>query len=487
MTTVGGRASTDATVAHVMLRLGDLPSWLRDASDPTQVATSLIAAIPELLSGTLELLACDVRRMRFRQDTWVGTYRIDLEEAASGRTSRVNLRAELVPPGRPLPEASAGPSRPFGAEGSSMVLPELRVGIMAEPPDALPALGVLTDPEGARALLQRAITQGSRHYAGIRIVSCSPEVMRYNPGSRCTVRYRLELPPEQQSAWPAMVVAKTHHGGKGANAYKGMCALWSSPLGRSTVVRIAEPLAFIPEDNVLVQGPVPGSRTLEDLLKELLRSPGQLDRPAFERIRGVVSKVALGLAELHGCGVSLGETVAWADVLAEIGDRLVRLAAVAPVLEDAVEPLLATLVVTSEDNPADPAVPSHGTFRPAQVLLHGDEIGFIDFDGFCQAEPAMDVALFRATLRDRGLRALPKSTLANTSARRRGFEVIDELCDVFLEAYESAAPLSRRRVALWEGLELLSLVLGCWTKAKVELLDDRLELLRRHLVASGLR
>jgi aminoglycoside phosphotransferase (APT) family kinase protein len=65
-----------------------------------------------------------------------------------------------------------------------------------------------------------------------------------------------------------------------------------------------------------------------------------------------------------------------------------------PELAGGAAPLLARVEDLAGRHPADPAVPAHRSFRPAQVLLADGRIGFIDFDGICQAEPAIDVALF---------------------------------------------------------------------------------------------
>ena len=42
------------------------------------------------------------------------------------------------------------------------------------------------------------------------------------------------------------------------------------PVARDGVVTLAEPLAYLPEDRVLVQGPVPEACTLKDLAREAL-------------------------------------------------------------------------------------------------------------------------------------------------------------------------------------------------------------------------
>jgi Ser/Thr protein kinase RdoA (MazF antagonist) len=129
------------------------------------------------------------------------------------------------------------------------------------------------------------------------------------------------------------------------------------------------------------------------------------------------------------------------------------------------------------------AVPSHGSFRPAQVVIgeHG-AIGFIDFDSFCMAEPAADCALFCASLRDTGLRTLREARGGSDAGH---LARLDALTAAFLDAYAGMAPLSRERVELWEALDALTGVLHCWTKVKLGRLPYRLALLRHALDRAG--
>jgi hypothetical protein len=123
------------------------------------------------------------------------------------------------------------------------------------------------------------------------------------------------------------------------------------------------------------------------------------------------------------------------------------------------------------------------------VLIYKGQIGFIDFDGFCQAEPALDLALFLGKIRDIGLsaskddeddvpidREVLLAWLAETEA----------ICETFLAEYERHAPVSRQRIALWEALDLFTLVQHCWTKVKPVRLNINMLLLERHLHVSGL-
>ena len=47
--------------------------------------------------------------------------------------------------------------------------------------------------------------------------------------------------------------------------------------------------------------------------------------------------------------------------------------------------------------------PAHGGFKSSQLLFHSDQVFVVDFDGFCMADAALDVGYFLAYLRPSGL------------------------------------------------------------------------------------
>jgi aminoglycoside phosphotransferase (APT) family kinase protein len=138
--------------------------------------------------------------------------------------------------------------------------------------------------------------------------------------------------------------------------------------------------------------------------------------------------------------------------------------------------------------PSDPLVPTHGTFRPAQVLLDQGQIGFIDFDSFCQAEPAMDLALFMVATIDMGMSAVsPEESSATepaiNSERMDRLIQLEAIADRFLAHYAALRPVSRQRVAVWEALNILELVLRSWDRVKPMRLNHTILMLERHLRA----
>jgi hypothetical protein len=459
------------------------PEWLGPAGHPEPVRAALERHTPEFASGALEIRDLAVKRMRLKkgQDGWTGQYEVTAG-APGAEPHAVMLFARLIPPGLPEPKFT-GASGAFGDPAWRCYLPELRLELQAQPADpALPALPLLTDPAEARVLLERGIRACSPAYADISIQSCAIKHLRYKPGSRATVVYDLQYAPEHAGrAWPPIVVAKTYSGSKGQNAYDGMAALWASPLAQADRVTIAEPLAYLPELKVLVQGPIYEEQTLEDLLKSAVNAAtpealGQLDE--------YMLKTAAGLAALHQSGVTYGETISWEDELAEVREVIERLAGMIPQLADAAEPLLQHLEALAAEIPADPALPAHRAFRPAQVLIHKGAIGFIDFDGFGQSEPALDLSRFLRKTRALGLDAA--KTDPNSAAGVERLAQMEAICESFLRAYEARQPISRQRIALWEALDLLTLVLYCWTKIEPERLKANMLLLERHLRVSGL-
>lgn len=425
-----------------------------------------------------------------------------------GQSQVISLEGTLLPPGATEPPM-AGAQSPFRmtranqagrdliAESWCCYLPDLRLALHSQPQETeLAALPQLLDPKQARRLLEESMRVGgaAATHGELQIAACTPKVMRYKPGNRCTVLYHLEhRVPTHEQGWPEVVVAKTYNGEKGRNAFAAMQALWDSPLQRSATVTIAEPLAYVPVLNVLVQGPIQQEATLKEAIRQMLHAPQGPTPAAWDDVVGYLRKTAIGLAELHRCGVQYGTTITWEDELADFYAQRAALAAPLPTLGDWATDLIQHLQALAAACPADPLAPAHSSFRPAQVLLHQGKIGFIDFDGFCQAEPAMDLALFLRTIQSI---AINKPT--NTEEEEEESEPLDDatrlarlvqaehLCALFLAEYEQHAPVSRTRILLWETLNLVGLVLNAWNKLKLGRLDDARFMLARHLQTHGL-
>jgi hypothetical protein len=475
-------ATLDDPIITSLDAFASLPAWLAAGMLPDRVRESLTAHVPELASGAVQLVAVTPQRLRAKGSEWLARYLVTLAVPGGG-TREVVLVGDLEAPATDAPEAlstvptSAGSSGPaFGEAGWKCWLPDLRLRLQVQTADeALPALPSITDPAAVRRLIQSVLRETG--YREAVVASCRPEVVRYKPGSRCTVVVRLSY--EGAAAGPDPVVVKTHQGDKGKVAWEAMQALWSTPLRSGAEVVLAEPLAFLPQDRVLVQGPVPGSRTLKELARDAIHDGGP---EALGSLRAELARTARALAALHGCGARYGSVATFDDELAEVRDVVDRLGASIPTLPAAARPLLERLAERSRVAPADGVVCAHHDFRPAQVMLDDGRVGFIDFDGSGMAEPALDLGRFRAKLRDIGISALVGSGQPLAGAPvARNLALLDELCEHFLDAYLAHAPVSRDRVVLWEVCDLLTAMLHAWTKVRLARIDPRLTVLVHRL------
>ena len=455
------RTASAVTGAEALERLGKPPAWLGRIGDPAAVERALLPHIPGLRS-------CDVVRVRTKS-TGMGAVYV-AEVAGAGAVELHGRVSGARPP--------AGST--VGDPGWRRYLPDLRMVVERGDADAaLPALGSMTDGDAAARLIERLLDASGR-CQGIRIAGCRPYVMRHKPGSRCTVAYELELAADAPADWPRSVVAKTYWGEKGRVAWNGMRDLWRAPIARAGTVALAEPLAFSADDRVVLQRSIPHRTTLKAMLRECLGA-GAGDTSA---LAAALRRSGRGLAELHACGLQPADDRSWGDERTEAGDIVDRLAALTRSLDGAVSGLLDELDRRIAAAGEQSLVPSHGSFRPAQVVIgeHG-AIGFIDFDSFCLAEPAADCALFCSSLRDTGLRTLREARGGDDAGH---LARLDALATAFLDAYADTAPVCRERVELWEALDALTGVLHCWTKVKLDRLPYRLTLLRAALDRAGI-
>lgn len=468
----------EAEVIDPLGAFARLPDWLAAAMLPDQVAASLRRHVPELAEGEKTLLSCVPQRLRAKGDEWLARYRLDVADA-DGPTDELIVVGRLWPPSADTAAVQRTGSRArFGEPGWECFLPDLQLELRTEEHDpALPALQQIVDPAAARELLQEVLHTAG--YADAIITSCDPQVVRYKPGSRCTVVVPLTYEDDAAGRFPSPLVLKTHQGDKGQTAWAAMTALWQSPVASQGVVHLAEPLAYLAEQRILVQGPIPEDRTLKVLAREAI-TEGSAE--ALDELRDELTKTARALAALHQSGAEYGHTATFDDELAEVREVIGRLSTSVPTLEKAGEPLLQRLEQLSVETPAEASVPAHHDFRPAQVLLHQGSIGFIDFDGASMAEPALDLGRFRAKLRDIGISVLAASDDALSGPPlERNLALLDELCEHFLQAYQAHAPVSRQRVLLWEACDLLTAMLHAWTKVRLLRLHPRLTVLLHHL------
>jgi hypothetical protein len=477
--------SHDPDATQVVRQFSTIPPWLAAALDADQVMAALNRHVAEFASGALTLRNCAIDQLHLKDTNGEWGRNWVLTVADADGEQRIPIRVALLAPGLSTIDQPAA-TLPLESSDWHCWLPELGLlckrGRSKKDKD-FPVLKALTDAEQSRSLLEQALRAQAAGYEHISIRSCAPEVLLNKPGKSAIIRYTFDYGPEAAGrGWRDTVILKVYGDDTGRNAFAGMRAVWDAGLQKSTAVRVPEPLAYLADQQATLQGSVPEERDLEKLLGALLLSDDLADQ---EALHAAFRATGVALAAFHRCGGTAERTTTWNQGFAEAAEQLTNLRVPFPEPVAAVDRLVERLRTLEAAVPADPPVPTHGAFRPEQVLVAGKQIGIIDFDDFCMAEPAFDLALFRAIVTDNGLydeHIRPRDE-AEVAARRTR---IDALNETFLAAYESHAPVSRRRVALWEAIFYLNDSLQCWTKPRPN--DARLvvSVLERHLHTLGI-
>ncbi len=467
-----------------IVQLMSLPDWLLAPLQIENVIDALRLNVAEFASGEWLILYGGIKRFLLKDDSgyWEGTYDLAVQSSSSGLEQTMLLHGKLTAPWFGKPEVIAATPTPFGSPDWRCFLPELNLALETEAPEKeLPGLDQLTNADQSRALIERVLRENGRLAADRAITSCTPQILSYKPGSRCIIRYDLEYSPSPDplSGAPQVIIGKVYRkGSKAENAYEGMMRLWRSPLRDGNTVTIAEPIACLPDLKMMLQARIPGDLSLEDLLKSVIDRPNQ---EAQEKLYHYMKKAAAGLAAFHQSGAAYGKHVDLEERFTDIHKLIHRLTVLLPALEESFLPLLKWLENLAMHYSGQPDVPTHGTFNPEQVLIDEERVGFIDFDDYCMAEPALDVGLFMAAIKDTGMNAPFSSFTAGREERLARLRLLDEIGDVFLSEYESHASISRDRVALWEAVDYLRNCLHYWIKVKPAEPDHVLLILEQHL------
>jgi thiamine kinase-like enzyme len=461
-----------------------LPAWLRTAMDGEHVGACLRRRYePELAEHGLALVSCRAERVRAVGEKWYGRYELTVREPDGELRDLVLIGRLWHPSSLPTATVDIGANgHRFGEHGWQTWLPEVGLELRVQSSDeCLPALPTLLTPQLAAQAVETALRMS--HHPDARVVSCVPHVLRYKPGSRCTVLADVGYAADGAApAPPGTVVLKTHSRHKGRFAWEAMDALWQRRQAWQEAVTLAEPLAYLEQENVLVQTAVAKECTLKELVRDAMLDPSE---QRLATLRDELARSARALAAVHTSGAVYPWSTTFEAELANVDDQVAALSRSAPRVETAAGPLLRRLAEIDASVPADPLVAAHRDFSPGQVLVYDGTVGIVDFDDACMAEPALDLARFRAKLRDTGMHVLARGGQpASGDALDRSLRLTDELCDHFLDAYREHADVSSTRLEMWEACQLFIMLLHAWTKALDYRVAPRLAVLRHRLAHS---
>jgi Ser/Thr protein kinase RdoA (MazF antagonist) len=337
------------------------------------------------------------------------------------------LRSKLAPVaermlGRPETAAFAAPAA---------AIEPLHMVVYVWPVDGeLPALVDATDPLRMADVFRETL--------GRAVERCDVELVSYRRRQRCVLRYTVVGEGRR-------LVAYGKVSGVGNETPKDAVV---EELGRRLAgsgLAVPRSLGWRPELELSLLEALPG----EALIGPALRgdpTPGALS------LEEMIATCGHAAAALHGSGATLGLRRTIDDELAGLQRDVALVRPFVPT--DREQAWFEQVAALAGQSQPLPLCLCHGDFKYEQLLFDGARSALVDFDGVCQAEPALDLGKFLAHLR-----------VAAPAA--------DELAAEFLRAYIGATGERlederhlRARTALYEAVSLLHLTL--WSRRNLD-------------------
>jgi len=239
-----------------------------------------------------------------------------------------------------------------------------------------------------------------------RIVAASAVPLRYKPASRCVIRYHLGLTRGLETS-DTTVYAKLFARPEQADAVDGilrrLAAIWDltgpwhgcSPRSLGVVGSLGMNVTDAAD-----QGS--DARSGHSVLR-----PSTIQTPGGRRASSAIPTaelrlVAGALARLHTSGLGVDGLPArtGGDESQRASQRGALLAGFLPLLSSRVEAVAGRITAALARLESAEARPCHGGLKPSQLLFCADgHLAVVDWDGFCAADPALDVGYFAAYLR----------------------------------------------------------------------------------------
>lgn len=325
-------------------------------------------------------------------------------------------------------------------------VPELGIAVQKFPADAsLSALAASCDTTPHSNLFNalQTVAQEQLQDKGWQLVSAHAEPVRYKPANRCVIRYRLQLShPASTEEKTLTIFGKVYAEPMQAQQVQSLQKqLYDEQAARSEFPLLPRPLGLLPSLGLTFNEAIqPASSHSTTEKWSTLRTGTHALQPQLERGRGgAITRImipeeelrltAQALARLHCSTVTpKGAPRTGTKEAKRAKERAALIASRNHMQAERAQTLAQQLATSLEALQPESYRPAHGGFKASQLLFHSRRVFVVDFDGFCLADPALDVGYFLAYLRPSGLWYHQQGT-------RQWFE---QAATVFLTVYREA-------------------------------------------------
>ena len=266
---------------------------------------------------------------------------------------------------------------------------------------AIPALGIVSDPQELSRYLRPILCVPTAALRELQV-----RLLRHHAGKRCVVEINGRT-GDSSFSWIGKVYASDH-----SHVFRLMQEIRRAGFGPEEDFSIAEPIAYLPELQLLLQEKIPGRPATEFFLSE-----SEAERMA------AAERCAHWLARFHGLALRVGSTAKPSSQLSAVERWNRRIAAAGEPLASKAATIFRRLEAFEPDLHSREFGTIHGDFTHHQLLFFEGRTITVDWDDYQMAELNLDVARFVV-----GLQRLAHRRLGSIRA-------LDPVAEVFLNTY----------------------------------------------------
>src|SRR5262245_3379479 len=269
----------------------------------------------------------------------------------------------------------------MNAVASSKAAPQLDKDL----PRLARALNQHTAGKEFKRRLPKLSADGKLRLKDIRLV-------RHKPGRRCVVEYDVEVHRPGRPKEFVTLLGKTRARRSGNEAFRLQKAFWDAGFHSESAdgISVPEPIGVISAFQMWFQRKVQGC-TADQLL-------------ATEAGPQVARRIVHAICKLHRSGVPTEKIHAVQDELRTLRECLLQVGVLLPKWDSRLSALMTDCErIAAEIRPAC-SCGIHRDFYASQVIVDKDRLWLLDFDLYCQGDPALDMGNFIGHVIEQSLR-----------------------------------------------------------------------------------
>jgi len=255
---------------------------------------------------------------------------------------------------------------------------------------ALPTVARALDPREAQHQLGRRLPRLAGHDGFARVHAI--RVTRHRPGRRCVIEYDLEVERPGAAPESATLIGKVRASRFGLSGYRLLSAFWERGFDSASAdgISVPEPIANVAKFKMWLQRKVPGRAATE-----LLPAAGGVE---------LARRIAEAAHKVHCARVPMPARHTMADEVRILREHLPAVARDDPRRARRIDSLLLACERLARTTPPAHGIGIHRDFYADQVTVDRTRLYLLDFDLYCEGDPALDIGNFIGHVTEQSLR-----------------------------------------------------------------------------------